>query len=80
MYVADKKTKQQFDELNKIIDKKDAELKEKTLRILSLENNQSSKHICSKKNINLYYKGVVIYTIPNYDIIKGWSFIPSLLL
>ena len=48
MYVADKKTKQQFDELNKIIQQKDAELKEKTLRILSLENNQSTKHICSK--------------------------------
>ena len=48
MYVADKKTKKEIDELNKIIDQKDAELKEKSLRVLSLENNQKNKHLCSK--------------------------------
>lgn len=48
MYVADKKTKKQIDELNKIIEQKDTELKEKTLRVLSLENNQKNKHLCMK--------------------------------
>ena len=47
MYVADKKTKKQIDELNKIIDQKDAELKVKSLIVLSLENNQKNKHLCT---------------------------------
>ena len=48
MYMADNNTKKEIDELNKIIEQKDVELKEKSLQILTLENNQSSKHICSK--------------------------------
>ena len=35
----------EFDKLNKMIDKKDAELKEKSLRVLSLENNQKKDFI-----------------------------------
>ncbi len=47
-YEANEEMKKQFDKFNKIIQQKNAELKETKLRILSLENNQSTKHICQK--------------------------------
>ncbi len=47
-YFIDTKTKEEFDNLNKIIEEKNAELKEKNLKILTLENNQKNKHICIK--------------------------------
>ena len=38
----------QFKELEKLVKQKDTELKEKSLKILSLENNQKNKHLCMK--------------------------------
>ena len=46
-YKSNDKMMKQFKEFEKIIQQKDNELKEKSLKILTLENNQSSKHICS---------------------------------
>lgn len=45
-YEADDKMIKQFEEFEKIIQQKDAELKDKTLKILTLENNQKDKHLC----------------------------------
>jgi hypothetical protein len=48
VYTANKKYLKQIQKLNEVIDKNNEQLKEKTLRIKALENNQSNKHICTK--------------------------------
>jgi len=46
-YKANDEMMKQIKEFEKIIQQKDDELKKIKLRVLTLENNQSSKHICS---------------------------------
>jgi hypothetical protein len=48
IYTANKKYLKQIKQLNELLEQKNEELKKDKLRILSLENNQSNKHICNK--------------------------------
>lgn len=48
IYTANKAQLKENQKLNQLIEQKDQELKEKTLQIKALENNQKNKHICTK--------------------------------